>query len=47
MTNKVICCNEKTCININMYTELTGVDPSRETLALEKDKFPAKNEPPL
>lgn len=27
--------------------KLTGVDPSRETLALEKDKFPAKNEPPL
>ena len=26
---------------------LTGVDPSNETLALEKDKFPAKNEPPL
>jgi hypothetical protein len=26
---------------------LTGVDPSKETLALEKDKFPAKNEPPL
>lgn len=26
---------------------LTGVDPSKETLAREKDKFPAKKEPPL
>lgn len=26
---------------------LTGLDPSKDTLALEKDKFPAKNEPPL
>lgn len=26
---------------------LTGVEPSSETLALENDKLPAKNEPPL
>lgn len=26
---------------------LTRADPSKETLALENDKFPAKNEPPL
>lgn len=30
-----------------MKVLLTGVDPSNETLALEKDKFPAMNEPPL
>jgi hypothetical protein len=26
---------------------LTGADPSKEALALENDKFPAKNEPPF
>lgn len=28
-------------------TQLTGVDPSKHALALVKDKFPAKNEPPF
>lgn len=27
--------------------KLTGVEPSSETLALENDRLPAKNEPPL
>jgi hypothetical protein len=26
---------------------LTGADPSKDALALENDKFPAKNEPPF
>jgi hypothetical protein len=26
---------------------LTGADPSKEALARENDKFPAKNEPPF
>lgn len=33
--------------NKNRTIKLTGVEPSNETLALENDKFPAKNEPPL
>ena len=34
-------------LNMNRNIRLTGVEPSSETLALEKDKLPAKNEPPL
>lgn len=30
-----------------LWELLTGVDPSNETLALEKERLPAKNEPPL
>jgi len=30
-----------------LWALLTGIDPSKETLALEKERLPAKNEPPL
>lgn len=41
------CIIQKLLENRWMKVLLTGVDPSNETLALEKDKFPAMNDPPL